>query len=400
MSETHTYPDDSTREYHPAVDDHIIWPGTQGYPPEQQGMFLWTREGLLRRLADRTLLAMWTTGGPIEPWTGNRTVIRRSADDGKTWQDAGTFTHPTRGLFTTELFVGDDGAVHAFLNTYDVGVWMTQLLSFRAKSLDGGLTWDGPHSIPGGVQNVWPNRGIRHSTGRWAIPVSWAEMHGPEWAEPSVGRSPARGQVGMRELLQKTLPYGADVSLHYQEGCGWSDRNHRYVCGAMLSDDGGETFRLRGYLRGGIHGHLMEPRVVELSDGTIVMLIRSQRDGRLWSSESRDGGETWSVAVRTDIPNPGAKVNILRAADGRIFMIHNPSELSGEMMVGRNPLSLWVSEDDMKTWPIRVDLVRDRRPRASLNYPDGFLDEEAGLIRFLWEDTYAVHFMNVPMDIR
>jgi hypothetical protein len=401
MSQTPSaYPDDSTREYHPAVEDHIIWPDAEGYPPSQQGLHLWTREGLLRQAGEQDLLAMWTTGGPTEPWIGNRTIIRRSADGGKSWTEAGTFTHPSRGLFTTELFVAPDHSMHAFINTYDVGVWMTQLLSYRAISHDGGLTWNGPHSIPGGLQNVWPNRGIRHSSGRWIIPVSWAEIYGAEWAAPSVGFPPVRGQVGLRELEQELLPYGADVNLQYPRACDWSDRNHRYVCGAMLSDDEGQTFRLRGYLRGGAHGHLLEPRVVELADGRVVMLLRAQRDGRLWRSESADGGETWPAPVRSEIPNPGAKVNILRATDGRIFLLHNPSEDSGVAMVGRNPLSLWVSEDDMQTWPVRVDLIRDRRPRSSLNYPDGFLDEKAGMIRFLWEDTYAVHFTSVPMDIR
>ena len=398
--ESTAYPDDSTREYHSDVTDRIIWPDPDGYPAAQRGMALWTREGLLRRTAPGELLAMWTTGGPIEPWTGNHTVIRRSADDGQTWQDAGTFTHPTRGLFTTKLFVADGGEVHAFLNTYGVGVWMTQLQSFRAISRDRGVTWEGPHSIPGGIHNVWPNRGIRHRDGRWIIPVSWAELQGAEWAEPSVGMSPARGQVGTRELAQQTLHYGADVALHFQNGNAWADRNHRYVCGVMLSDDQGKTFRLRGYVLGGLHGHLIEPRVVELSDGTVAMLIRSQRDGRLWRSESRDRGESWSAAVRTEIPNPAAKVNVLRARDGRIFLIHNPSGHGGEIMGGRNPLSLWISEDNMQTWPVRIDLIRDRRPGASLNYPDGFLDEEAGVIRFLWEDTHSVHLMTVPMNIR
>jgi len=167
----------------------------------------------------------------------------------------------------------------------------------------------------------------------------------------------------------------------------------------MLSDDGGETFSLQGYIRGGAHGWLIEPRVVELSDGRLVMLIRSQRDGWLWRSESADAGQTWSPAERTDIPNPAAKVNLLRAADGRILLLHNPCEHSGAIMGGRNPLSLWVSEDDMRTWPVRVDLVRDPNPRASLNYPDGYLDEARGVLHFAWEDAARVYLMTVPLDI-
>lgn len=394
------YPNDSQRDYHPQVKDRAIWPDPSGYPWKDNGMYLWTREGLLRRTSGQGLIGTWTTGGFSEPWSGNYAVIRTSADNGATWQDAGTFTHPQRGLFVTEIFSPRENELHAFLNTYDIGVWMTQLLSYRAISRDGGKTWTGPHSIPGGIQGVWPNRGIQHSTGRWIIPVSWAELTGPEWAEPSVGRAPMQGFVGNRPLQQQELQRGIDSENHYMAGVNWADRNHRYVCGVMLSDDGGETFRLRGYLRGGTHGLLLEPRVVELSNGKVIMLIRSQRDGFLWRSESSDGGETWTPAVRSDIPNPAAKVNILRHSDGRIFLIHNPTTHEGAIMGGRNPLSLWVSEDDMKTWSIKLDLVKDHMTGVSLNYPDGFIDEAAGCIRMFWEDTYSVHLMEIPLSIR
>jgi len=390
---------ESSRTIHPEATNVEIWPGSEGYPWADTGIRLWTREALLRQVGPGELLCTWTTGGFTEPYEGNFTMIARSRDGGHTWSPAGEFRHPTRGLFTTELFTPASGEVHAFLQTYASGAWMCQLHSYRAVSHDGGETWDGPHSIPGGIQNVWVNRGIIHSSGRWILPVSWAELIGPEWAEPSVGRAPAPGQVGTRALSQVELPYGSDTGLRYQAACAWADRNHRYVCGVLLSDDGGESFRLRGYLKGGIHGWLIEPRVVELSDGRVAMLIRSQRDGRLWRSESDDAGETWQPPERTEIPNPAAKVNLLRAHDGRIFLLHNPVPLEEGTPRGRNPLSLWVSDDDMRTWRVKVDLVTDADPRANLNYPDGFLDEERGELCFVWEDTVRVYLMRVPMEI-
>jgi len=232
------------------------------------------------------------------------------------------------------------------------------------------------------------------------MPVSWAELVGEEWAEPSTGRPPAQGRVGARLLEQVELPYGADSALQQKAGNAWADRNHRYVCGVMLSDDEGATFRLRGYIRGGAHGWLIEPRVVELSNGRMVMLIRSQHDGWLWKSTSDDAGETWAPATVTDIPNPAAKVNLLRAQDGRIFLIHNPVEHTGPTMGGRNPISLWVSDDDMQTWDVQVDLVKDSAPKASLNYPDGYIAEERGELHFAWEDGRRVYLARMPLDIR
>ena len=129
------------------------------------------------------------------------------------------------------------------------------------------------------------------------------------------------------------------------------------------------------------------------------MLIRSQRDGWLWRSESADRGESWATAVKSDIPNPGAKVHPLRARDGRVFLLHNPTMHSGQIMGARNPLSLWVSRDDMQTWDVKVDLVKDSAKNVSLNYPDGYLDEEKRELVFVWEDTKSVFLMRVPMNI-
>lgn len=389
-----------TRHLHPAVTQTEIWPGPAGYPWAQSGTGLWTREALLRRTGPGRLLCTWTTGGMTEPWHGNLTMACASDDDGATWSVPDIlFAHPTRGLFTTELFVPRAGEVHAFLQTYDIGVWMSQLLSYRAVSRDGGRQWDVPASIPGGIHNVWVNRGITHTTGRWVIPVSWCELIGEEWAPPVMGRAPQHGRVGARILAQEELPAGADARLLYRRGNAWCERNHRYACGVIISDDEGETFTLHGYLRGGARGLLMEPRVVERSDGSLAMLIRSQYDGWLWHSYSTDAGLTWSTPARTDIPNPAAKVCLLRARDGRIFLIHNPTTHDGQIMGGRNLLSLWISDDDMRTWRVKVDLVRDDNPSASLNYPDGYLDEERGELRLVWEDTHTVYLMGVPMDI-
>jgi hypothetical protein len=389
-----------TRHFHPDVANTELWPGPAGYPWAQTGVGLWTREALLRRIGPGRLLCTWTTGGMTEPWAGNHTMVTASSDDGTTWTTPEIlFAHPTRGLFTTELFVPTAGEIHAFLQTYDNGCWMSQLQSYRAISRDGGQTWDGPHTIPGGVQNVWTNRGIVHSSGRWIIPVSWIELIGEEWAPPSMGRPPLTGRVGRRELRQEELPYGAGDSKLYHAGNAWCERNHRYACGVLISEDQGATFRLHGYLNGGKRGLLMEPRIVERADGSLAMLIRSQYDGWLWQSASTDAGATWTDPIRSEIPNPAAKVCLLRARDGRIFLLHNPTVHAGAIMGGRNPLCLWISDDDMRTWSVKVDLVRDDNPAVSLNYPDGFIDEERGELRFVWEDMYAVFAMRVPLGI-
>ena len=108
------------------------------------------------------------------------------------------------------------------------------------------------------------------------------------------------------------------------------------------------------------------------------MLLRVDGTGCLWRSESRDSGRTWSEPVRTDIPNPGNKPKLIPMPDGRIALIHTPNAKPGFM--NRMPLAVWISGDDMKTWP-------DRRIISDLPicycYPDGFW--ENGHIMFTIE---------------
>jgi len=389
---------EGSRWVNPNVTQYELWPGEAGYPWADTGIRLWTREAVLRRVSSDRLMCTWTTGGFSEPTHGNFTMVTYSDNNGASWTRPRVFfQHAHRGLFTTELFVPKPGEIHAFFQTYAFGVWMTQLLSYRSISYDGGYNWQPPHYIPGGIQNVWVNQGIVHSTGRWIIPVSWAEMIGSEWCEPSVGRSPVAPIAGERGVPQHELPWGSDHQLIYRAGVNWANTNHRYVIGVIISDDQGESFYLRGYLWHDNPRHFFEPKIVELSDGSISLLCREWSDGWLWRSRSTDNGETWSPLERSDIPNPSSKVKVLRTADGRIFLIHNPSGTDGKQKGRRNPLSLWVSNDDMRTWSTKVDLVRD--PMASLNYPDGFIDEERKELHFAWEDGKRVFIMRVPLDI-
>ena len=164
---------ENTRWIHPAIKQYELWPGPTRYPWAPSGIRLYTREGILRRVGNDGLICTWTTGGFSEPTEGNFTMFALSADNGQTWTKPEIlFRHAHRGLFTTELFVPRENEIHAFLQTYALGAWMTQLDNYRSISLDGGKTWNTPNSIPGGIQNTWVNQGIVHSSGRWIIPVN------------------------------------------------------------------------------------------------------------------------------------------------------------------------------------------------------------------------------------
>ncbi len=132
----------------------------------------------------------------------------------------------------------------------------------------------------------------------------------------------------------------------------------------------------------GSEGHRHELHAVEAANGTIIAQIRNHSDAnKSWTlqSESKDGGKTWpEFASLTDIPNPGSKATIYHLGKNSVAMLHNPNPKV------RNPLSLWVSFDGMKTWPYRRDLASNP---GRLNYPDGFVSKDRKYLHFAYDDN-------------
>ncbi|MDG0810514.1 sialidase family protein [Cohnella rhizosphaerae] len=138
-----------------------------------------------------------------------------------------------------------------------------------------------------------------------------------------------------------------------------------------------------------------EPTLAELSDGTLVMLLRVNESGCLWRSESRDGGAGWSAAERTDIPNPSNKPKLIAMPGGRIALIHTPNGKHG--MLERNPLAVWISDDDMRTWGYKR-IVSDFP--GGFCYADGICEEGGRHIRFTIEySRFNILFVDHEVEL-
>jgi predicted neuraminidase len=143
----------------------------------------------------------------------------------------------------------------------------------------------------------------------------------------------------------------------------------------IISADRGKTFQRFAGPRIQIKGDTgrrwawTEPTLAQLSDDTIVMLLRVDGSGCLWRSESKNHGRTWTEAVETGIPNPGNKPKLIPMPDGRIALIHTPNAAPG--FINRHPLALWISDDDLETFGIKRT-VTDFPGRYC--YPDGFFE--------------------------
>lgn len=129
-------------------------------------------------------------------------------------------------------------------------------------------------------------------------------------------------------------------------------RENHFVSYCCLSDDGGKTWRYgRGRLELPKRG-AMEPEVVELLDGRVLMIARNQL-GTISAAWSENGGDTWSEPGElAGIQAPESPATIRRIpATGDLLLVWNNTYTPGTGHGGRRtPLTAAISRDDGRTW--------------------------------------------------
>lgn len=326
-----------------------------------------------RRLPNGEQAVFFMTGGNFEPETSNYVVMSRSSDEGKTWgpeeiiyqteackRDLEKPPHnmdpnwqdrcvPEIASTMSEVIVdGDTICVYMQIHDGHFGHWRTAV----TRSSDNGHTWSPPEPFTGK-----PKRSMIRNLYR----TSWGEYLLPYQFQPTNGDSEASFMDDPNKLAQIN-----GVLISEGKDGPWTQ--------------GGEVQGPKGWA---------EVNVVELADERLVMLCRSD-EGCLFRSESKDRGRSWSDYIQTDIPNPSSKFRLFKLKDGRIVLLHNPTSetLSPNRKVRcpveRNPLSVWISDDDMQSWAIKEDLCTFP---GALEYPDGEIEEsdEGSYLHFAFD---------------
>jgi len=242
-------------------------------------------------------------------------LMKRSIDGGKTWGELKVIwddgpntcgnpcpvvdakTGTTWLLLTHNLGADTEAALVSGKSRGTRTVWVM-------KSTDDGATWSKPAEITKDVKKPhwsWyatgPGIGIQLKSGRLLIPCD---------SKSSMGK--------VRE-------------------------SH-----VILSDDGGTSWKL-----GGVVGpDCNECQAVELSDGTVMLNIRSFRGtNRRLVAVSKDGGVTFSKPVGDEmLVEPVCQASILRLpGENGGILFSNPASTK------REKLTIRLSTDDGKTWP-------------------------------------------------
>lgn len=148
---------------------------------------------------------------------------------------------------------------------------------------------------------------------------------------------------------------------------GWQTRNKPLFAGKCmllpLYSDGFDHSLIAISEDSGLTWHFSEPMVgagnvqptLALNhDQSITAYMRDNGPApqRLMKSISHDTGKTWSTVEDSDIPNPGTAADVVVLRSGNWALVHN------DIGQGRHQLSVWLSEDEGKTWPFRKTIIK------------------------------------------
>ena len=175
-----------------------------------------------------------------------------------------------------------------------------------------------------------------------------------------------------------------------------------FAVAVFHSDDGGESWcRSEGELELPMRG-VMEPHVAETRDGRVLIVMRTQ----LWAvftSESADGGQTWSKPQTAGLRAPESCPALTTVPDTRdLLVIWNNSPYDpafGSHYGKRSPLTVAVSKDEGRNWG-HVKDIEDDPGRAFSNPGCRFTQDGRAIINY-WTCEYLPTWrMQDVIDLR
>jgi sialidase-1 len=255
----------------------------------------------------------WTMPGDNSDFSPAFVGARISRDGGRSWGRPFVLQENTSQLgrmgppTLLRLRNGDIGFFSAELNSY------SNFSFFFKRSHDEGKSWSAPTVIT-------PKPGYYIMNNHRVIQLKSQRLLAPFSYIPDIKRS--------KEFTWEGVCHYSD-----DNGATWREGKGRVrIPDAKLDEFG---------LRTGVQ----EPGLIELKDGSVMMIIRNQHQ-RVFKSYSKDGGDTWSAPERIEqLIAPVSPATIMRIpTTGDLAIVWNYSPKL------RTPLAIAISRDEGKTW--------------------------------------------------
>lgn len=306
-----------------------------------------------------------------------------------------------------------DGTLKRFVSE---GIGENTHRNYSVASLDGGVTWsestfeyEGPRAfLPlldrNGEYHLFPMVARREGKGR-TIAVDYfidiwhikTRNHGTEWEEAKVifkgyvGSINGVAQLSNGRIVLPFAEWRGDRSVGPPVGAN--------VVTCVYSDDNGDTWKKSPAeltaptytdFNGSGYG-ACEPCIIELKDGRVYMLVRTDA-GCLYHSYSNDGIH-WERLRPTGFYGTDAPAGFTRLEDGRIVVFWNgcekPPRVNGDGVYGgRDALHAAISDDECQSWRGYREVYRDptrnesppRRGDRGAAYPFPYLGNDGNVI--------------------
>lgn len=260
------------------------------------------------------------------PGNANKLMSISSTDGGIHWTNAiKEFDLPGEAYYANQLLLDKQGTLHAIFHIYGTGN-----NGYRGKHLDLwyskqtlNKTWEPAKKIFDGY--VGSIRGfIQLKNNRLLIPMSEAD--------PATAKKPQQGSK--------------DYGLFH------------VIC--LISDDLGDNWKKsQDQIKIEVDPNqvtrygAVEPTAIELKNGTIWMLIRTNK-GCLFESYSADGGEHWSIATPSGFISSDSPGSLLRLKEDSIVLLWSSNQrydnIKSYANGGREVLHAAISVDEGKNW--------------------------------------------------
>ena len=271
-------------------------------------------------------------------------VSKRSTDGGKTWSDMSIVVQGdtvAKCGYGDAVVIADEKrgnlvAVYSGNN----GLWQSNeeslIRTYTSISTDNGKTWgavtDITDQVYGGVYGEGTRYGLFTGSG------SGVQLkHGKH-----------AGRIMLVVAARNDATWGGTMSNY-----------------AIYSDDGGITWHASKN-PGCTDGD--ESKVVELSNGDVLMSIRNRHKGDRLFSISTDGGETWSEPkYNATLPAPACNGDIVAYThNGKNLLLHSlPASRTT-----RENVTVYVSEDNGETWTAKRCIYKGYSAYSSLQVLD------------------------------
>ena len=288
-----------------------------------------------------------TPGEKIEKCPNAYVVVSTSGDGGKTWQEV--------------LAIDPDAG--GPLKSMDPRPWIDPQ----------GRLWIIWHVTINEVSYRYQFKKV------WAITADDCEKENPSWTPP---RHIANGV-----LLNKPVVLSNGDWLFVAHDRKTVDVG---LLKSIVSDDGGQSFKLRGQVEVSDHLHAIEPMAVERKDGSVWMLTRPGNAGAgnldtpqgIYESVSTDRGVMWSPPKPSAIKHTASRFYIGRLQSGNLLLLkHSGIDVDlASVKKHRRDLTAFISRDDGRSWS--KGLIFDER--AGCSYPDAQQSPD-GTIYVTWD---------------